>query len=292
MPIVARTLATMALLALALLAATGILDRLMARMPIANVDATATRYLETTMGRAIATFAVVRGLNGIISAAQGTELAVSPVGVGVTLTIGEVLDPLNDLAEQFSWIMLVSTTSLGIQRVLLEIGWRWGLKVLLPAALLCFLAGRFWVLPPGGAFWNGIGRRILLFALLVRFAIPCISLASDGIYAIFLADRFAQATLKLDTAKEDIRIAGQVPTEAPPSGDESAAGGRWRQTLEDARNLLGIQARIETIRSHMARLTDHIIDLIVVFTLQAVIIPLAIFWILLHLVRSTLATRP
>ncbi len=42
----------------------------------------------------------------------------------------------------------------------------------------------------------------------------------------------------------------------------------------------------------MARLTDHIIDLIVVFALQAVIIPLAIFWILLRMMRSTLATRP
>lgn len=274
------------------LAATGTLDRLMADMPFANVDTTATRYLDAAMGRAIATFAVVRGLNGIISAVQGTALAVSPAGVGVTLTIGEVLDPLNDLAEQFSWIMLLSTTSLGIQRVLLEIGWRWGLKILLPAALLFFLAGRLWPFPTRGAFWSRIGRRILLLALLVRFAIPGVTLASEGIYTIFLADRFNEATLKLETTRQNISDSGQLSLEAPPSEEEPAAGGRWRQALEGARNLLGIQAHIETIRSHMAQLTDHIISLIVVFTFQTVIIPLAVLWVLARVLTSLIPPPP
>ena len=32
----------------------------------------------------------------------------------------KVLDPINDLAERFSWVMLVNTASLGIQRILME----------------------------------------------------------------------------------------------------------------------------------------------------------------------------
>ena len=43
-----------------------------------------------------------------------------PVGVGVTLTIGEVLDPLNDLVERFAWLALVASVSLGLQMTLGE----------------------------------------------------------------------------------------------------------------------------------------------------------------------------
>lgn len=38
--------------------------------------------------------------------AQGTELSIEPMGVGVILTLGELLDPLNDLIEQFSNVLL------------------------------------------------------------------------------------------------------------------------------------------------------------------------------------------
>lgn len=54
------------------------------------------------MARAAYTFALVRGLNGVIALIQGTEVVVSPAGMGLTLTVGEILDPINDLAERFS----------------------------------------------------------------------------------------------------------------------------------------------------------------------------------------------
>ncbi len=38
----------------------------------------------------------------------------------VIVAIGEVLDPINDLVEQFSLVMLASMTSLGIQKILLN----------------------------------------------------------------------------------------------------------------------------------------------------------------------------
>jgi hypothetical protein len=53
-------------------------------------------------------YAIARGLNAVISAAQGTELSIEPMGVGLTLTPGEILDPLNDLIEQFSSVLLPS----------------------------------------------------------------------------------------------------------------------------------------------------------------------------------------
>lgn len=69
---------------------------------------------EQAFSRALVTFAIARTLNGVISVAQGTEVAVEPAGVGVNFAPGEVLDPINDLVERFSSVMLVATSVLGV----------------------------------------------------------------------------------------------------------------------------------------------------------------------------------
>ena len=71
------------------------------------VDTTSDELADQALRRALVTFAVARTLNGVISVAQGTELAVEPAGVGVILGVGQILDPINDLIERFSSVMLV-----------------------------------------------------------------------------------------------------------------------------------------------------------------------------------------
>ena len=83
------------------------------------VDQRAEIEYEKLFQRALITFALARTINGVISVVQGTEIALQPAGVGVTLTPGEILDPVNDLIERFSWIMMGATVSLGIQNVML-----------------------------------------------------------------------------------------------------------------------------------------------------------------------------
>ena len=79
-------------------------------------DHAADTYAEDALKRALVTFAAARTLNGVISVVQSTE-----VGVGVTVSVGQILDPINDLVEQFSSVMLVAASSLGLQNVLLTI---------------------------------------------------------------------------------------------------------------------------------------------------------------------------
>ncbi|MBT8449478.1 MAG: hypothetical protein KJO69_07305, partial [Gammaproteobacteria bacterium] len=64
------------------------------------LDQTGRSYTEEGIKRALTTYAIARGLNGVISVAQGTEVAIQPVGVGVTFTPGQILDPINDLIER------------------------------------------------------------------------------------------------------------------------------------------------------------------------------------------------
>ena len=85
------------------------------------VDRPSEAIAADSLKRALVTFAAARALNGAISAAQGTELALEPAGVGVVLSVGQVLDPINDLVERFSSVMLVAASSIGLQNILLRI---------------------------------------------------------------------------------------------------------------------------------------------------------------------------
>jgi len=71
--------------------------------PLFNqVDQTATARVEESLTRALASFALARVTNGVISVIQESEVAVSPAGVGLNLALGQILDPLNDMVERFS----------------------------------------------------------------------------------------------------------------------------------------------------------------------------------------------
>ncbi|MEO1421445.1 MAG: hypothetical protein AAFU66_10930, partial [Pseudomonadota bacterium] len=84
-------------------------------------DSLGAEYASGALERALLTFAVARGLDGVISIAQGTEVALEPGGVGLNLTVGQILDPVNDLIERFSTVMLTVTAALGLQEILLRI---------------------------------------------------------------------------------------------------------------------------------------------------------------------------
>lgn len=159
------------------------------------LDHRAQDYVEAGLKRAFVTFAAARGLNAIISVIQGTELSIG-VAAEATFSIGEVLDPVNDMVEQFSDLMLLATVSFGIQEVLLIIGQHAFVKVGLTLV---------------AALWTGLylsGTRIprLLNALLVvglmaRFAIPVAAIGAETAFDVFLKDQYEESAQKIAVAK-------------------------------------------------------------------------------------------
>ena len=80
-----------------------------------TIDDNAKKIVDDSFKQSVIVFGSAKALNGVISLAQGTEINLPFVVVAV----GEILDPINDLVEQFSLIMLASLVSLGIQKILL-----------------------------------------------------------------------------------------------------------------------------------------------------------------------------
>jgi len=56
---------------------------------------------ENQLKSALTMYAVARGLNAVISVAQGELAAMGPVGVGVEVAVGEALKPEQELVDLF-----------------------------------------------------------------------------------------------------------------------------------------------------------------------------------------------
>jgi len=256
---------------------------------VTSVDRYARADFDMLFQRALVTFALARTLNGLISAVQGTEIALQPAGVGVTLTPGEILDPVNDLVERFSWIMLGATLSLGVQQVLLDIGQWWGVRVLVA------ISGLLWVWTllrgarPGVPFAPGIESALLrafLLLLFLRFAVPLVLIANEAVFELFLQPRYQESTEVIESAGADIQRVGadSESSESPPAGLMEMLGRAYDTTRES----LKLTHRVEYIKQRAADVIEHLIQLSVVFILQTGLLPLAFLWLLVHLLKMLL----
>ncbi|MCU0990066.1 MAG: hypothetical protein MUE63_10925 [Xanthomonadales bacterium] len=269
---------------------------LLALSTITSVDRYAEREYEALFQRAFITFALARTLNGLISAVQGTELALQPAGVGVTLTPGEVLDPVNDLVERFSWIMLGATISLGIQQVLLDVGQWWGLRVLVAALGLAWLWLRLRRAAAAGdeeAVGGAAGFERTLFQMFVvvlflRFAVPLAVIANEALYHLFLEGRYQQSQQVIESAGADLEQASAQTPDAAAEADAEAPGlmESLGRSLSGTRNALDFRQRLENIRERAGEVIEHLIQLSVVFVLQTALLPIAFLWIFLQLARQ------
>ena len=245
---------------------------------LAPLENAATPQVESGLKRALASFAAARALNAVISVAQGTEVALEPGGLGVTLTPGQVLDPINDLVEQFATLMLSASVAFGVQLALVKIGAYWAVSLLLSVAAIAW-GWQHWREEPS----PGWLVRILVALLLVRFAVPFAALGSDAAFRVFLADDYAQAQAGIE------RSAQRLPQLDAPAGEAAGQGTiveRFRRWWSQS---AGVGERIDRLKQAVDDTVDHMVRVIVVFVLQTMVIPLLLLWLLLRAGRMMIS---
>ena len=272
----------------------GLLLLVVAVSSITTVDRFAEQKYEALFQRAFVTFALARTLNGLISAVQGTELALQPAGVGVTLTPGEILDPVNDLVERFSWIMLGATISLGIQQVLLDVGQWWGVR------LLVALLGVAWLIvrlrrrssAEGKSGTEQVLLRALVIVLFLRFAVPVAMIANEALYDLFLESRYVESAEVIESAGEQLeQTVERAEQGGQAAGEEPGFLESLGRGLSGTREALDFSERLDRISARAAEVIEHLIQLSVVFVLQTGILPILFLWIFLQLIKRVLSHK-
>ncbi|RDE49538.1 MAG: hypothetical protein DVS81_16105 [Candidatus Accumulibacter meliphilus] len=247
---------------------------------LAPLDSIATQQADAGLKRALLSFATARALNAAISVAQGTEIAVQPGGMGVVLAPGQVLDPVNDLVEQFSNVMLAASVAFGVQKMLISMAGYWLISLLISGAALCWAWFHFHqqVLPA----WLA---RTLVVLLMLRFAVPAVTIGSDLLFEKFLVGDYDASQQVMSAAPAQVaRLDAPQPLPVGEQGLLDRIKGWWGQDLE-------VKARFDALQQAAEQATEHIITLIVVFLLQTVVIPLLLVSGLYGLVRAAFTVR-
>jgi hypothetical protein len=241
------------------------------------LDTAADAQLDRGMKSAFAAFASARALNAAISVAQSARVS-AQVGVGMSVSPGEVLDPVDDLVEHFSNFMLAATVAFGAQKVLLAVGAHWVVAAALTAT---------------AALWLGLAaaRRarprwlpwLLAMLVLVRFAIPLATIGTDLLFRAFLAPKHEAAHQAFD------EFLGQARTGTQPDAGEQGTVATIKGWLSRGTDL---GPQLERLANAAGRLAEHVTGLIVAFLLQTLVFPLALSWGLYRGVLACLRPRP
>ena len=230
----------------------------------------ANDQVDAGLKRAVVSFASARALNAAISVLQGTAVSAQPLGVGVTFTLGEVLDPINDLVERFSEWMLIASVAFGVQKMLLLIGSHWAVSALVSALAVLWALLFVYRRAP---LWLS---RLLVVLLMIRFAIPVVTLGSDFVFRQMLADDYAQSQAYLELAARQVDRQAQEASKVQPPGTDRSL---WDKLKEGA-SAVASSISFDEIRKSAEQLPDRVITLIAIFFLQTILIPLVLLWAL------------
>ena len=241
------------------------------------IDERADAVTAENLKQALAVFALARTFNGVISVAQETEFAIQPVGVGVTLTPGEILDSLNDLLEQFSALALLASVSLGLQLTLGKIMASPMLSGVITIVVVGYLGFR-WASKTSDPELDRSLNRIPGLSLFVRFLLATVLLCTWWIDAQFLQGIQDRAVANLTATSGSIRAINAESTPLPPepeSGflDRTADG--ISRLLDTSRDALDVENQLERLQEKAEASIEELINLIVVFLLQTLLIPIA-----------------
>lgn len=272
-----------------------------------DISEMANAQVDSGLKRALVSFASARALNAVISMVQGTEVVVQPLGIGITLALGQVLDPINDLVEQFSSIMLVASVAFGIQKLLLTIGSAWLVSAAVTVLALIW-ASLFWI--------NKVPElvsRLLVVVVFLRLVMPVTLIGSALIFEKFLASDYQTSLLALDQTSAELKKlngdtrspAAPPGTTAPPasvsepSSDKKGLLAGAMEALSSAKNAVmaakdkmadamdvsaaKVQAKFEDIQAMAERTAERVITLIVVFLMQTIVVPLILLFVLYRL---------
>jgi len=224
---------------------------------VSGVDESALEIYNETFDRAVYSFALAKGLNAVISVLQSSEVNLS-FFVGATIGVGQILDPINDLVERFSMIMLISSISLGVQHLLLLLANTMFLKVVLGLSTLIVLFGIWRRKLFGSNAFAFFMKMVILLIVLRFFAVVSIH-ANYFLYNELYAQEYQNSTKYISEYKSNLEILQQ-----------------------DQKQLKSALTRLER-KSEL--FSKEVIQLITIFIITTVLFPLIFIWFFVLLLR-------
>jgi len=224
-------------------------------------------YTDESIHHAALTYATARGINALVSVLQSTEVEAGVIVSG-SMTIGEVLDPLNDMIERFSSVMAWVLASLAAQKLLLLLAshqlFLYLVAVLGVTSLLLIFYGR--------SRAQNLVFRCFLVTVFLRFALGLVVVLNSGVDTLFLDQQLRDNDREMAQFQSSM-LGRDMDADADSDDIEDTVIAFWRSLSLDELNQK-ISAGIE-----------NFINLVAIYLLKTIGFPLGFFYLTLFMIR-------
>jgi hypothetical protein len=225
------------------------------------------RYTDESIRNAALTYASARGINALVSVLQSSEVEVGVIVSG-SMTIGEVLDPLNDMIERFSSVMAWVLASLAAQKVLLLVAshklFVYLVAVLGVASLL--------LLHYSTSSAQNLVFRCFLVAVFIRFALALVVALNSGADYLFLDQQLRENDREVEQFQSNLM---QLESGGDSDGED----------LRDSVIAFWRSLSMDELNQKISRGIESFINLISIYLLKTILFPLGFFYAMVFIIR-------
>ncbi|MCG8524752.1 MAG: hypothetical protein MI748_00115 [Opitutales bacterium] len=244
-----------------------------------GVDQVADEYFEDSVTKATLAYGTARVVNAGVSVVKDSTLQLEPGGVGVAVAVGQVADPLDDMTERLSSVLVTSIVSLLVQKITYEIAQAFVFQVIGVVLVVAAVLGLF----PKSAYarvYRNLFLKVVLFLVVVRLFLPFSAMISHHLNESLFFPRIAEHQEKLEPLVSEL---GDITKFEVPeikglgdifSGPVSAMSEK-RQQLNVTMAVL-VSNGYEIFQNMLAVTALYL----GIFVIQVLFLPILMFWLL------------
>ena len=246
-----------------------------------TIDDNSKKLVDESFKQSVIVFGSAKALNAMISLAQGTQINLP----FVTVAVGEILDPINDLVEQFSLVMLASMVSLGIQKILLNFVTTDIYNYLLFTSIIIF---NFWLFKrlTNDEKIRNLFFKITFILLFLRFAIPMMAYVNEVSYNYFVKPQYNIEELNKDILEVKDNVS-KINQETITQKQDSSFFNKVLEKFDSSY----YEKKVNEYKDTVDNSSQYIIDLIIVFIFQTIFLPIIFLFLLYSFVKSIFNIR-
>ena len=170
------------------------------------LDYLAVNYVNDALLDAGIAFSIGRGINAAGSVLESMSISFT-LGVGGSVSIGEIISPLLDMVEDFSTVMKFAIGSLILQKLLVEIVSTAFFNILLTLTGFFAIISIFFL----ATKHQLLAMKTFITLVLIRFLIVLIALLSGVTSEFFLDEKLEQDLQALGKAENTIESINETP---------------------------------------------------------------------------------
>ena len=252
------------------------------------IDSSADAYFKDSITKAGVSYGVSRIINATVSVIQESNVQLEPVGIGMSLAIGQIVDPINDMVERLSNVLVMSIASLGVQELAYEISITIVPQIL--AVFLFVLSFLLWFKNERVFKLQKVIMSVLVIAAIARFCLPISSMANEFLQETFFEDKIIEANEKLTASTADLNKLEDI--DVPKIEGFMGTIGNSASYIKD--KTVDFKNTVQVIMENKGVIIENLLRLtflyLGIFIIQVLVLPLLIFWLLMRMVNSLFLT--